>query len=44
MDSDRAEANFFKSDNTCFHVVFYDEKQFIKTFASFYYKHRIIRV
>jgi len=21
-----AEANFFKSDNTCLHVVFYDEK------------------
>ena len=24
-----AEADFFKSDNTCFNVVFYDEKQFI---------------
>jgi hypothetical protein len=41
---DGAEAVFFKSDNMCLHVVFYDEKQFINQSHKAAIQHEIITI
>jgi hypothetical protein len=41
---DGAEADFFKSDNICLHVVFYDDKQFINQSHKAGIQHKIITI
>jgi len=41
---DGAEADFFKSDNMCLRVVFYDEKQFINQSHKAAIQHEIITI